>query len=470
MKRIAIIGGGISGLSAAYTIEKQRLAGVPVTYSLFESGSGCGGVLRTETLDDCLLEAGPDSFLSEKKAAADLCRELGIGDQLIGSNDKDRKTYILVKGKLVPLPDGLMFMVPTNFAAAAVSPLFSFGTKIKIAAEWFQSRRRTTGDESVASFIERHYGPEMVERLADPLLSGVYGGEAKSLSVQSILPRFVEMEARFGSLGRAMVFTRLHGPRRNNAVSIFTTMRDGMQTLPDALASSLDSESLHLNCPVRAIDPTDRGWIVHSDSQPFESDSIILALPGWASAALVGPNSPRLAEELASIPYTSSITVGLTYDAEVRASLPPGFGFLVPRNQGLRLMAATFVHNKFPHRAPEDRALLRCFLGGTSGESLLDLTDDAIVEVVRSELKSILGVSAAPGGVRVNRWRKAMAQYSVGHRERLEKIQSLLKACPGLYLAGNAYQGIGISDCIRSGRNAADQALADAGVTAATSH
>jgi oxygen-dependent protoporphyrinogen oxidase len=208
MKRVAIIGGGISGLSAAYSLEQRRQSGAPVEYVVFEASPRLGGVVFTESVDGCVIEAGPDSFLTEKPWAADLCRKIGLGDQLIGSNDAERKTYILVRNKLVVLPDGLVFMVPTKIMPTVGSSLFSVRTKMRMAAEWFQPPRKPTEDETVAAMVERHYGSEMVDLLADPLLSGVYGGEAAQLSVRAVLPRFVEMEAKHGSLGRAMLAAR----------------------------------------------------------------------------------------------------------------------------------------------------------------------------------------------------------------------------------------------------------------------
>ena len=207
-RRIAIIGGGISGLSAAFALEEKRRAGVPVEYVLFESSPRLGGVMVTDRVEGCLVEAGPDSFITEKPWAADLCRKIGLGDQLIGSNDSERKTYILTKGKLVVMPDGLMFMVPTKILPTVFSPLFSLRTKMRMAAEWFHPPHKASADETVAAMVERHYGPEMVDRLADPLLSGVYGGEASQLSVRAVLARFAEMEAKHGSLGRAMLAAR----------------------------------------------------------------------------------------------------------------------------------------------------------------------------------------------------------------------------------------------------------------------
>src|SRR5579863_1051893 len=225
MTRIAIIGGGISGLAAAFALEEhRRKASANIDYVLYESSPRLGGVLRTDHIDGCIVEAGPDSFITEKPWAADLCRALGLGDQLIGSNDSHRITYILVRGRLIPMPDGLMFMVPTKILPTGFSPLFSWTTKLRMAREFFHPPRAGGADESVASLVERHYGAEMVDRLADPLLSGVYGGEAASLSVRAVLPRFAEMEKKYGSRGRAMLAARAKMKRSSNkpAPPLFT--------------------------------------------------------------------------------------------------------------------------------------------------------------------------------------------------------------------------------------------------------
>ncbi len=461
MTRIAIIGGGISGLSAAFSLEEPRCSGA-VEYVLYESSPQLGGVLRTEHIDNCIVEAGPDSFITEKPWAADLCRALGLGDQLIGSNDADRKTYILVRGRLIPMPDGLMFMVPTKILPTGFSPLFSWTTKLRMAQELFHPPIGANGDESVASLVERHYGAEMVDRLADPLLSGVYGGEAASLSVRAVLPRFAEMERTHGSLGRAMLAARKKMPRPANkpAPPLFTSLKNGMQQLVETLVPRLNQASLITNAPVQSIQNEAGGWNVVTASKSDRFDAVILALPGLAAAKLLSICSPELSTELAAIGYSSSITVGLGYDRDVRRSLPPGFGFLVPRSEGKRLLAATFVHNKFPHRAPEDRALLRCFFAGSSAENVWQLSDDAIIAIVRNELQQILGLRAAPPFARVYKWKSAMAQYGVGHLERLDRIERLRQQLPGLALAGNGYRGIGVPDCVRSGQDAAKQVLA----------
>jgi len=459
MKRIAIVGGGISGLAAAFALEERRRAGEPLEFVVYESSPRFGGVLFTEQVEGCLIEAGPDSFLTEKPWAADLCRRLGIEDQLIGSTDADRKTYILVKGKLVPMPDGLMFMVPTQLSPAILSSLFSPATKLRVAREWWYPARVSNGDESVAALVERHYGAEMVDRLADPLLAGVYGGEAAQLSVRAVLPRFVEMESKYGSLGRGMLAARKNVKRSLPAPSIFSSLKGGMQQLGEALVAKLPAEALRANSPVQAVQRQDRGWVVSAGYASDQFDAVIVATPASAAAVLLEIASAELASELRAISYSSSVTVALGFDQNVRVALPPGFGFLVPRREGKRLLAATFVHNKFPHRAPKDIAVVRCFLGGSRDEQVLQLTDENILNIVRDELRQILGVKADPLFTRLYRWKGAMAQYTVGHLERLQRIEGLVKPLPGLALAGNAYRGIGVPDCIRSGEAAVQQVL-----------
>lgn len=460
MKRIAIVGGGISGLAAAFALEERRRAGDSLEYAVYESSPRFGGVLATEQVDGCLLEAGPDSFLTEKPWAADLCRRLGIEDQLIGSNDSDRKTYILVKGRLTPMPDGLIFMVPTKLAPSLLSTLFSPTTKFRMLREWRFAPRQSRSDESVATLVERHYGAEMVERLANPLLSGVYGGEAAQLSVRAVLPRFVEIESKYGSLGRGILAARKSMKPAQPAPPIFTSLKGGMQQLVEALVASLPGDVLRSNCPVQAVQQQDRGWVVSAGYASDQFDAVIVATSATAAVPLFEITCAALASELKAIPYSSSMTVALGFDKDARAALPAGFGFLVPRSEGKRLLAATFVHNKFPHRASEDRGLIRCFLGGSRDEQVLQLPDAEILGIVREELRQILGLSAEPLFTRVYRWRGAMAQYVVGHLERLQRIEGLLKQWPGLVLAGNAYRGIGVPDCVRSGEAAAQQLLA----------
>jgi oxygen-dependent protoporphyrinogen oxidase len=354
-----------------------------------------------------------------------------------------------------------MFMVPTQLRAALLSRLFSPHTKIRMAREWFHPPHTPNGDESAASLIERHYGCEMVDRLADPLLAGVYGGEASQLSARAVLPRLAELENRHGSLGRGLLAARKELKQSESQPQpIFTSLKNGMQQLCETILAKLPAGALHTKSPVQAVQRQDRGWVVSAGYASDHFDAVVVATPATAAALLLEITSPELAAELRTISYSSSVTVALGFDKEGREALPPGFGFLVPRSEGKRMLAATFVHNKFPHRAPADRALLRCFLGGSRDEQILQLADEEILRLVREELRQILGLAAEPGFARIYRWPGSMAQYTVGHLERLERIDHLRQQLPGLALAGNGYRGIGVPDCIRSGEEAVTQILA----------
>jgi len=459
MKRIAIVGGGIAGLSAAFDLETARQKGAPLEYALFERSSRLGGVLRTErAADGSLLEGGPDSFLTEKPWAAELCRELGLEGELIGSNDAERKTFVVLDGRLVPLPEGLQFMVPTRAWPILFSPLFSFSTKLHMAREWFARPHAARNDESAAEFVARHFGREMVERLADPLLAGVYGGEAEKLSARAVLPRFVEMEEKSGSLSRAML--RAKSARVGAPPPLFTSLRNGMQQMVEAITACLAPATLHVGACVSRVAQQESAWEVRLEGgESSRFDGVILALPAYAAAGLLAETDAALAAKLAEIGYSSSVTATLGYAAAAAEGagcrLPAGFGFLVPRGQGRRMLACTFVQRKFPHRAPEGRWLLRVFLGGSADEDTILLNDGAIETVVRQELKEILGLGTTPEFVRIFRWPRSMAQYEVGHLERVREIERLRAQHSGLWLAGNAYSGIGVPDCVRSGREAA---------------
>jgi protoporphyrinogen/coproporphyrinogen III oxidase len=463
MKRIAIIGGGISGLSAAYRLQKARQAGVPVEYTLFESSARLGGSISSERIEGCMVEAGPDSFLTEKPWAAALCKELGLADQIIGSNDSQRKTYIVVHNKLIPLPDGLMFMVPTKLVPTALSPLFSLGTKVRMARELLHPPRPMQGDETVGELVERHFGAEVVDRLADPLLSGVYGGDANKLSARAVLPRFVEMEEKYGSLSRAMLAAHKKmaaGAKSQPARSLFSSLKNGMQQMVDGVVAQLKPEALRLRTRVRGIYPHNDGWRLAIEmGEDSYCDAVVLATPANVAGALLEAVDAELANDLLGVTYSSSVTVALGYYLEQLQHLPPGFGFLVPRSEGTRMLACTFVHNKFPHRTPADKGLLRCFLGGARDEAVLSLSDDELLAAVRAELKNIVKLNANPIFARVYRWRGAMAQYESGHIARVQRIEKRVSAITGLAIAGNAFHGIGVPDCVRSGQQAAEAIL-----------
>ena len=480
--RIAIIGGGIAGLAAAYELEKAHANGSTVDYVVFDARERLGGSLSSEIVDGSVLERGPDSFLTEKPAAAELCRELGLGGELLPSNDAARKTYILVNNRMVALPDGLMFLVPTKLVPTALTRLFSFSTKVRMALELLHPPRPTgLPDEAVAALVKRHFGAEAVDRLADPLLSGIYGGDAAALSARTVLPRLVEMETQYGSLTRGMLAAhrqmrakmktaaQTNGHAKSSAPpaprAIFTALRGGMQQLVDAIEARLNPASVRVATPVSAIEKTATGWNVLAAGASESFDALIVASPAWAAGEMLGKVDSALAEELSGIPYSSSITINLIYDEAVLGPLPEGFGFLVPASEGRAMLACTFVHRKFIGRTPPGKAVFRAFLGGIRNEALLTEPDEALVAIVRRELSEILGektisLSVEPEHTQVSRWRRAMAQYAVGHQERTARIAARVAALPGLRLAGNAYDGIGIPDCIRLGRKAARELLA----------
>lgn len=469
--RIGIIGGGIAGLAAAYELEKARAAGRPVEYALYEARPRLGGTLASQIVDGAVLEQGPDSFLTEA-AAAELCRELGLGAELLPSNDAARKTFIVVKNRLVPLPDGLMFLVPTRLWPTATTRLFSLRTKIRMGLELLHPPRAGEGDESVAALVARHYGVEAVDRLADPLLSGIYGGDAAQLSARTVLPRLVEMERTYGSLTRGMLAAhrkmraaaKASSKAPKSGASIFTALRGGMQQLVDALAARLNPAWVRTGAPVDAIEKAAHGWRVKSREATEDYDALIVALPAWAAGALLKQADAELGAELCAIPYSSSITVSLVYDEKKIGQLPEGFGFLVPASEGRAMLACTFAHRKFLGRTPPGKAVLRAFLGGarqeSARESLIAGSDEMLVATVRRELDEILGPAVLdtrtePDHTQVARWSRAMAQYAVGHKDRIDRIRSRAASLSGLRLVGNAYDGIGIPDCIRLGRQAA---------------
>jgi len=466
--RIAIIGGGIAGLAAAYELEKARAAGAAVEYTLFEERPRLGGSMASEIVDGAVLERGPDSFLTEKPAAAELCRELGLGGELIPSNDAARKTYIVTRKRLVALPDGLMFLVPTKLVPTALTRLFSVRTKMRMALELLIPPRPSEGDESVAALVKRHFGQEAVDRLADPLLSGIYGGDATQLSAQTVLPRLVEMETKYGSLTRGMLAAhrkmRAHAKTssktQNGGAAIFTALRGGMGQLVDAITARLDAASVRTSTPMSGLEKTEEGWRIAAAGATENFDALIMAAPAWTAGELLTPVDAALGSELGGIPYSSSITVNLVYDETKIGPLPDGFGFLVPAVEGRAMLACTFVHRKFLGRTPPGKAVFRAFLGGMKRTDLLAESDQALVEIVRREMREILGAKTIPAEVepelaQVTRWRRAMAQYAVGHKARMQRVNARVAALPGLRLVGNAYDGIGVPDCIRLGRKAA---------------
>jgi protoporphyrinogen/coproporphyrinogen III oxidase len=440
-----IIGGGISGLSAAYYLSK---AGIRPT--VLERKPRVGGVIQTSVQQGCVLEEGPDGFLGTKPWAMNLIRELGLADQVIGSNDHSRITYIVKKGKLIRMPEGLMMMVPTKILPLVESPLLSWGTKIRMGLEFFRQAGDPRPDRSVYDFLLDHYGRESIDYLAEPLLAGVYGGDPREMSVNSVLRRFVDIETKYGSLTRGVLAERR--PQSSGGASFLQTLKGGLAQLVQALTAS--AEVLHAN--VEALERTSGGLRVRADGDWLEAEHVVLATPATDGAPLLRALQPELAGLLAGIPYTTSITLAIGYRKATFDHPLNGHGFLVPKKERQYIFGCTWVGNKFDYRVPDDMVVLRCFLGGDA----LPLTDGALVDAARSELRSIMGVEAEPVFHNVARWPNSMAQYTVGHEKRVQRVEELAAAIPGLYLAGNAYHGIGIPDCVRMGQEAATRIIA----------
>lgn len=452
MRDVIIIGGGISGLTAAYTLAKAGR-----TATLLEPSPTLGGLLQTKQIHGCVVEEGPDSFLAAKPAATELIQELGLGADLISSNDHQRVTYIQRHGRMVPMPDGLMMMVPTKLWPMVTTPLLSWTTKLRMGLEYF--RRPPAGDlpeRSVADFVRDHYGQEAVDYLAEPLLSGVYGGDPADLSVNSTLTRFVDLEKRYGSLTRGTLLSRKQAPPGSG--SLFRTLKGGLHDLVRALEARMSGVE-HLRAGAGQVRATPDGYEVRTNGEWLATRHLMVATPAWAAAELLADLDPPLHDLLRQVDYSSSMTVALGYREQDLSQALTGFGFLVPAKERQTLVACTFVGRKFPHRTPEGTALLRCFLGGAGRAHVLDQPDDEIVAATRADLQRLLGITATPQFSSISRWPRSMAQYTVGHATRMQKVDALVAHHPGLHLIGNAYRGIGIPDCIQLARERVTEIL-----------
>ncbi len=474
MKRsVVVIGAGIAGLTAAYRLNKLvKSAGIAVDVTVLEKEGRLGGTIQTEYADGFVIEAGPDCFFAEKPHAGMLVNELGMADRLIGTNDENQGTYVLWHGRLHKLPEGVILMIPTKFTPFATSTLFSIPGKIRMGMEMFVPRRADGVDESLAEFTVRRFGREALDRIAEPLIAGVHAGDPGTMSVKSSFPRFVDMEARYGSLIKGMIKARSAMRRQvagkvGKGTTMFMTMKNGLKELIDAIVRQSGGVSFRTGTGVKSVeravndgvDGTSAFRVVLSNGEDVKADGVIIAVPAYAAAGMVSPLSGELSQLLMSIPYVSTATVSLAYDKkDVRMPLK-GFGVVIPAKEKRNIMAATWTSSKFAHRAPEGAVLLRCFVGGAKNQDMVFKTDDEILGLIRADLGDIMGIAAGPKLARIYRWERAMPQYTIGHESRLKAIEQLVADAGNLHICGSAYRGIGISDSINSGNVAAQQAL-----------
>ena len=484
ISHVVIVGGGIAGLSAAFYLERAaRAAGAPVGYTLVERDDRFGGKIRTDTIAHgagaFVVEGGPDSFVAQKPWGIQLARDLGLEAQLMGTRPARHSTYVLRQGRPRPMPEGMLLVVPTRALPFALSPLISLGGKLRMALDLLIPPRRDGADETLANFIRRRLGAEALEALAEPLLAGIHSADPERQSILATFPRFRALEAQHGGLIRGMLAARPpttdhrppttdHRPPTTDssrnaqfASSPFVTLRGGVGELVRALLEQL-SGRLIAGRGVAALgyDPAaTRPYTVRlDDGETLDADAVIMTAPAFAAAGLVAPFQPELAEALRAIRYVTTGTVTLAYRSADLGRPLDGYGLVIPRGEGRRINALTMTSAKFAGRAPDGYTLVRAFVGGSRTPEVAELDDAALLALVRAELRDILGVDTAPQWSRIYRWPLANPQYDVGHLERVAALEAMLP--PGLHLAGSAYRGVGIPDCIYGGRAAAEAALA----------
>ncbi|HVU00605.1 MAG TPA: protoporphyrinogen oxidase [Polyangiaceae bacterium] len=470
---VVVVGGGVTGLSAAYAVHRAR---PDVTVRLFEARDHVGGNIVTERIDGFVIDAGPDSFLRTKPEAVALCRELGLESELIPTRAEARHVFAAHQGKLVPLPGGMALAVPTRLGPLIETPLLSLWGKLRLLAEPFIGRGGGDADESIESFFSRRVGKEAARVLAAPLLAGIYAGDFRELSIRSTFPQLVELERKHGSLLRgflALELARSAGePKRISlgdvyrwlrrrgeaqAASPFLSLRSGMGTLIDALVGALPEGAVRTSSPVTSVRREGVRFRVELGPESFVADRVILASPAHSTARFLGEEG--LAREFGGIPTVSTATVFFALDrAKVRHSLA-GFGFIVPEGEA-KILAGTWVSSKWDDRAPADGALVRAFVGGARDpERVASSTDEELVALARSELERFMGPLGEARFSRVFRYERANPQPILGHAERLARLDALVRAVPGLAFCGASYDGVGIPDCVRQARRAADTVL-----------
>ena len=472
-RTVVIVGGGISGLATAFALQEQAAAsGLSIRCTLLESGSSWGGKIVTHRVGDLVTEAGPDSFLSQKPAGLDLCAKLGLTDQLINTNETGKKAFVLHGGRLHELPEGLVSFTPKQLGPFLRSGLLSWIGLARMGLDVVVPRGPSGGDESLASFFRRRFGAQAFERVLEPLMAGIYAGDAEQMSLKATFPRFFELEQQHGSIIRGMMAakkTAASTPASGSTRTMFVSLKHGLGDLVTALTTRLAQQGVELRpgCRVDALRVRSHQlgrWmydLILDDGSALSTENLVLATPAYVSADLLRPLTPIAGGLLEMIPYASTATIAMAYPANAVAGAVEGFGVIVPRIEGRDLIAATWTSLKWPHRAPAHQVLVRCYVGGVGREAILQLDDDQLVAKVRAELSALCGIRADPGYVEVNRWWKAMPQYTIGHLHRLTQLDAALSRYPGLVLTGAGYRGVGIPDCIRDGAAAASQVIRD---------
>jgi len=461
MNQILVIGGGIAGLAAAYYANKN----IPdARVTVIESSAQWGGKITTDRIafdgGHFIVEGGPDTFLATKPWGVALCKELGLGERLHGTNPNKKNTYVLNRGRLLPLPEGLAMMIPSDIPSILRSRLISWFGKARMGLDFVQPAKAVNGDESLGAFVSRRLGREAYENLIEPLMSGIYAGDGDQLSLASTFPYLRDLETKYGSLARGALQMRMqsNGKAVQGSRSAFLTPTTGLAELVEALIENLKSNHTDLRLNTRASSATQRylGFQVQlDDGSTLDADALILATPAYVSGQLLASFNPQLAFILKSIPYASTATVSLAYRlGDIPRDLD-GYGYVIPRREGRKALACTWTSTKFPHRAPDGCALIRVFVGRAGQDIPWD--ENELLELAKEELKLTLGVTVEPLVSRVFLWDKAMPQYNLGHPERLRRMDAALDHYPELALAGNGYRGIGIPDCIHSGELAVER-------------
>ncbi len=454
-----IVGGGVAGLSTAWYLQQSG-----VEYVLLEQSNRWGGKILTEHVDGYgdrpfVVEGGPDSFITQKPWGEALSRELGLGERLIGVTEALRQVYVLHRGRPTPLPDGIMLIVPTRFWPFVLSRLISARGKLRMGLEWFMPARRDDADETLADFVRRRLGGEALDKIAEPLLSGIYNAEAERQSLLATFPRFRELEKEYGSLTRGMIAAQrarksAPSPQRR-ASGMFITPAGGVEELIHALVNRLTGD-LRLHSTALAVEPLARGFVVHlADGSSLRAHEVVFATPAFSAARLLHSTVPDAAFLLDGIRYVSTGVVSLAYRAADAPNPLKGYGLVIPTSERRPINAITLSSLKFEQRAPTGYLLLRVFFGGSRSPQSMMLSDDDLSKTVGEELDRLLGIDAAPLFHRIHRWERANPQYDVGHLERVAAIEAQLP--PGLHLTGSPYRGVGIPDCVKQAQQTAQR-------------